>query len=193
KNLQFLTSGDIVVAGFNLAGNTVTLGNTAGSPVVDQITRTGAGSLNATTDLNLYAINGIGSTAGNGILVGTVGGNLAATNTTSGALYLQTGTVTLGVAGISLQQQASGGELRVDSSGDIVIGGNLTAGVSNNGTITLNAAGTITRPSTGTLTAQTVNLGTTSATAVGASGAAIVTSTANLNAASSAGDIWLSN
>ena len=175
KNLQFLTSGDIAVAGFDLTGNTVTLGSTAALPRVDQITRTGAGTLNAAADLNLYAINGIGSVSGNGILVGTVGGALSATNTTSGDLYLQTtASVTLGVAGISLQQQANLGELRVDSTGTITIGGDLTSGQAGNGTITLNPTGALIRTN-GTLTADGINLGTdNNATSIGATGAGAI-------------------
>ena len=165
KNLQFITSGNINVAGFDVTGNSVTLGNTSGSPVTNAITNTGAGRLKATANLNLFAINGIGVIPAAPIRIVTVGGTLSAVNTTSGDLFLSTGPITLGDGALGAAiSEFNGGNLRIDSTGGIVIGGNVTAGAL--GTVTLNAIGTITEPAAvvGTVTGATVNLGTSGTT-----------------------------
>ena len=73
--------------------------------------------------------------------------------------------------------QRTNGSVRVDSGGDLVVGGNVNVGT---GTLTLNASGAITRFG-GILTAATLNLGAAGgATAIGVSGTPIVTAATSL-------------
>src|SRR6185436_4204334 len=95
------------------------------------ISRTG-GTLgtSGSSDLTLSAVSGIGNIGGTApVVIGTIGGgDLIASNTGSGDLYLSTGTITLGTLATQLSQHAAG-HLRVDSSGDITIGGNQSVGL----------------------------------------------------------------
>ncbi|MBN1520468.1 MAG: hypothetical protein JW923_10315 [Spirochaetales bacterium] len=179
---------------------------TGGIVVEGPVTRTGnlilatgasitcvAGTLSATGSLSLEAVSGIGVIPAASVAIGTVGGTLSATNTTSGDLFLSTAAVTLGGANPALSQWA-GGALRVDSSGNIIIAGDLDVGPA--GSIALNATGTITEQTAGagTLIAGTVNLGSAGGTTiVGDASAPILTQAANLAGAASTGGFWLSN
>ncbi|HPE35968.1 MAG TPA: hypothetical protein PK625_02390, partial [Spirochaetales bacterium] len=196
--LDFVTTTGILTVG--------ELSQTGGIVVEGNISRTGnlslvtgasitrvAGVLSATGTLSLEAVSGIGVIPAAPVAIGTVGGTLSATNTTSGDLYLSTGAVTLGGTNPALSQWA-GGALRVDSSGNIVIAGDLDVGPA--GSIALNATGTITEQTAGagTLIAGTVNLGSAGGTTiVGDASAPILTQAANLAGAASTGGFWLSN
>jgi hypothetical protein len=128
------------------------------------ITAAAGSSLGASAvgaNLTMNAVSGIGSITGpSPVIIGTVGGNLSATNTSSGDLYLSTtgiGTITLGGTNPALSQFA-GGNLRLDAAGPVVIGGNL--GVAGpGGSVTINATGSITRSGASTITAETISLG----------------------------------
>ena len=95
-------------------------------------------------DMTLNAATGIGALAAAPVVINSVTGNLSASNTTSGALFLQTGNITLGSASTTLSEVA-GGTLRVDAintvASNIIIGGDLT--VAGAGTIELNAINTL--------------------------------------------------
>ena len=156
----------------------------------------GAGSLAAGGNLSLSAVSGIGSIAGpSPIRLGTVSGNVSATNATSGDLFLSTsGAVTLGVAGFGMSEWGNG-TLRVDSGGLLTIGGDVSVGgAGSTGSIALNAAGAIAR-TTGTVSANSVSLGLSGATSIGTALAHILVSSPNaggaLSATSSSGGIWI--
>ena len=191
------TGGIVVVGDANPTGVSAGTFNltTAGA-----ITST-AGTLatSGIAGLSLNARTGIGA-VGTPIVIGTVGGNLSADNSTgatAGDVVLKTGTITIGSAGTSILERSTG-TIQIDATiaatDSLTIAGNMTAPGAG-GTITLNAGagGTITRTG-GTLTANTVKLGTTSAKSVGALGAPIVTAaTTLLDARAGAGDVWVTN
>ncbi|HEY2338523.1 MAG TPA: filamentous hemagglutinin N-terminal domain-containing protein, partial [Burkholderiales bacterium] len=148
--------------------------NDSGS--IAQSTNNGGRLSTTTGDLTLSASQGIGVIAANPIRIGAVGGNLSATNnsagTPSGDLFLDILAASLNVGGTSGINQYTGGALRLDSSGDMVITGDLFAGT---GSISLNPTGTLTR-TTGTLTADTIKLGVdaNATTSIGATGAGAI-------------------
>ena len=83
----------------------------------------GAGTVTAAS-LTLNAVQGIGA-SGNEIKT-TASGNLSATNTTSGDIFLKpTGGVTLGGTGLSIDEQVAGGTISVAAGGAIVIAGDV--------------------------------------------------------------------
>ena len=183
------------------AGN-LTLNADAGTGLAGAISDNGSGKLVASAGNLLLTANG-----GIGLLsplhIGTVGGSLSATNISSGDLFLKTGSITLGSATSSLNEQAAG-TLRVDanltdaaSAESIIIGGNISVGgATGTGKLELNTGtmGAISRSGAATLTAGSINLGANGKpVSIGAGAAPILMATSNLNAQSSSGDIWLSN
>ncbi len=184
-------SGDIIVGANATASSDLTVTTSGGAIVGD------GGTLSATHgNLLLHAADGIGDDAsGTPVNIGTVGGYLGATNTTSGDLYLHTASsVTLGnkTGTVGIYQQVVDGLLRIDANGDLNIAGDLT--VDGAGTITLDSTGNISsmpgidRASSGQITASTLNIGMDSdPTAVGSSAAPLLTNVSNLNAHSASG------